>query len=69
VRIHGKGIRTYFDLESANQEEAAAKARDNYLSLVAKGWASPLAELAPPGMPPMGMKDGESDRRRMFSRS
>src|SRR5262249_37299200 len=48
VRIHFKGIRKSFDLESANKEEAAAKARDIYLSLTAKGWNGTLAELAPP---------------------
>jgi len=47
VRIHFKGIRKSFDLESANKEEAAAKARDIYLSLVAKGWSATFNELAP----------------------
>jgi hypothetical protein len=47
VRIHFKGIRKSFDLETANKEEAAAKARDIYLSLVAKGWSAPINELAP----------------------
>ena len=32
VRIHFKGIRKSFDLETANKEEAAVKARDIYLS-------------------------------------
>jgi len=40
VRIHFKGIRKSFDLETANKEEAASKARDIYLSLVAKGWSA-----------------------------
>lgn len=48
VRIHFRGIRKSFDLETANKEEAAAKARDIYLSLVAKGWSSTVNEFAPP---------------------
>lgn len=56
VRIHFKGNRKSFDLESANKEEAAAKARDIYLSLTAKGWAGTLAELSPPAMVPMDAK-------------
>lgn len=47
VRIHFRGIRKSFDLETANREEAAAKARDIYLSLVAKGWSATVKELAP----------------------
>jgi integrase len=57
VRIHFRGIRRSFDLETANKEEAAAKARDIYVSLVAKGWSSTLAELAPPTMAPIGAND------------
>jgi len=53
VRIHFKGNRKSFDLESANKEEAASKARDIYLSLMAKGWAGTLAELSPPAMVPV----------------
>src|SRR6266550_4020040 len=45
VRIHFGGNRKSFDLESGNKEEAAAKARDIYLSLVAKGWSATLADL------------------------
>ena len=56
VRIHFKGTRKSFDLESANKEEAAAKARDIYLSLMAKGWAGALAELAPATMVPVDAK-------------
>lgn len=52
VRIHFKGIRKSFDLESANKEEAAAKARDIYLSLVAKGWSATVNELAPQPVAP-----------------
>src|SRR5947207_7101931 len=47
VRIHFKGIRKSFDLETANKEEAAAKARDIYMSLVTKGWSATVNELAP----------------------
>ncbi|MCI0747147.1 MAG: hypothetical protein L0Y58_17225 [Verrucomicrobia subdivision 3 bacterium] len=47
VRIHFKGIRRSFDLDTANKEEAAAKARDIYLSLLAKGWSATVNELAP----------------------
>src|SRR2546425_11002618 len=47
VRIHFNGIRKSFDLETANKEEAAVKARDIYLSLLAKGWSATINELAP----------------------
>ena len=53
VRIHFKGIRKSFDLESANKEEAAVRARDIYLSLLAKGWSATINELAPQAMPPI----------------
>ncbi|SRR5258706_604059 len=56
VRIHFKGNRRSFDLESANKEEAAGKARDIYLSLMAKGWAGTLAELSPPTTVPVDAK-------------
>jgi hypothetical protein len=56
VRIHFNGIRKNFDLESGNKEEAAAKARDIYLSLVAKGWSATLAELAPHAIAPAESK-------------
>ena len=58
VRIHFKGIRRSFDLESANKDEAATKARDIYVSLVSKGWSSTLAQLTPQAMPPIEAKDG-----------
>src|SRR3954468_14719392 len=51
VRIYFKGLRKSFDLETANKEEAAAKARDIYLSLMAKGWTATLAELTPTMIP------------------
>lgn len=41
------GIRRRLTLGTALKEEAALKARDIYLSLVAKGWSATLAELAP----------------------
>ena len=47
VRIHFKGIRKSFDLETANKEEAAVKAREIYLSILAKGWSATVNELAP----------------------
>ena len=43
VRIKHEGTRKSFALESANKDIAAAKARDIYLSLVAKGWTVTLA--------------------------
>jgi integrase len=58
VRIHFKGIRRSFDLESANKDEAATKARDIYVSLVSKGWSSTLAQLAPQAMSALEVKDG-----------
>lgn len=58
VRIHFKGIRKSFDLETANKEEAAAKARDIYLSLVAKGWSATVNKLAPP---PVAVTEIDSD--------
>ena len=58
VRIHYKGIRRSFDLESANKEEAAIKARDIYLSIITKGWSSTLAQLTPQTMPAIEAKDG-----------
>ena len=42
-----------FPLETANKEEAATKARDLYLSLLAKGWSATINELAPQAMPPI----------------
>lgn len=53
VRIHFKGVRRSFDLDTANKEEASGKARDIYVSLVAKGWSSTLAELTPQTMAPV----------------
>jgi hypothetical protein len=53
VRIHFKGVRKGFDLETANREEAAVKARDIYLSLLAKGWSATINELAPQPLQPV----------------
>ena len=47
VRMKFGGIRKRLALGTALKEEAALKARDIYLSLVAKGWSATLAELAP----------------------
>lgn len=47
VRMEYGGIRKRLTLGTALKEEAALKARDIYLSLVAKGWSATLAELAP----------------------
>ncbi len=47
VRMKFGGIRKRVALGTALKEEAALKARDIYLSLVAKGWSATLAELAP----------------------
>jgi len=47
VRIHFRGIRKSFDLDTASKEEAAAKARDIYLSLLAKGWSATISDLSP----------------------
>jgi len=58
VRIYFKGIRRSFDLESANKEEAATKARDIYVSLVAEGWSATLAELTPQTMVPIDANEG-----------
>jgi len=41
------GREAWFNLETANQSAAAAKARDIYLSLVASGWAATLAKHKP----------------------
>ncbi|PYK98704.1 MAG: hypothetical protein DME19_11520 [Verrucomicrobia bacterium] len=60
VRIHFGGIRKSFDLESGNREEAATKARDIYLSLVAKGWAATLAELKPKASLPIEITAGDA---------
>jgi hypothetical protein len=47
VRIHFRGIRKSFDLNTASKEEAATKARDIYLSLLAKGWSATINERHP----------------------
>lgn len=53
IRIHFNGIRKSFDLGTANREEAAAKARDIYMSLLAKGWSATIKELNPQGTQPI----------------
>lgn len=52
VRIHFRGIRKSFDLDTANKEEAATKARDLYLSVLAKGWSTTRNELHPQPLQP-----------------
>lgn len=52
-RLEFKGVRWSFDLETANKEEAATKARDIYVSLVTRGWSTTLAELTPQTMAPV----------------
>ncbi len=47
VRMEYGGIRRRLTLGTALKEDAALKARDIYLSLIAKGWSATLAELAP----------------------
>lgn len=60
VRIHFRGIRKSFDLETANKEEAAAKARAIYLSLVAKGWTATIKELSPQPVPLAAIASGSA---------
>lgn len=47
VRMEYGGFRRRLTLGTALKEEAATKARDIYLSLLANGWSATLAELAP----------------------
>jgi len=56
VRIHLNGMRKSFDLETANAEEAAAKPRDIYLSILAKGWSTTIDKLAPHLLPRVEME-------------
>src|SRR5207249_4057746 len=60
VRIHFGGARKSFDLETGNKEEAAAKARDIYLSLIAKGWTATLADLKPKVTQPIESAVGDA---------
>src|SRR6058998_402547 len=60
VRIHFGGARKSFDLETGNKEEAAAKARDIYLSLIAKGWTATLADLKPKAIQPIESAVGDA---------
>lgn len=48
ARIKFQGLRKSFALHSPNKDAAAAKARNIYLSLVAKGWDETLREYASP---------------------
>ncbi len=47
VRMFHLGKEAWFNLETANQAAAAAKARDIFLSLVAAGWPATLAKYKP----------------------
>src|SRR3974390_803198 len=58
VRMKFGGIRKRLALGTALKEEAALKARDIYLSLVAKGWSATLAELAPKSAVEAGRGEG-----------
>jgi len=51
VQIAYRAERHRFPLETANAEAAAEKARNIYLSLVANGWESTLAEFKPQAAP------------------
>jgi len=62
VRMEYGGIRRRLTLGTALKEDAALKARDIYLSLIAKGWSATLAELAPKSTEPTvetGAKSGD----------
>jgi integrase len=59
VRIKHLGVRRSFELDEPTREEAAAKARDIYLSLVAKGWEATLVEFSRPGSPTPTAQSGE----------
>jgi integrase len=52
------GIRRRLALGTAIKEEAALKARDIYLSIVAKGWSATLAELAPQPVTAVNVTEG-----------
>src|SRR6185295_3326288 len=60
VRMKFGGIRKRLALGTALKEEAALKARDIYLSLVAKGWSATLAEVAPQKVTPVSVREGNS---------
>src|ERR1043166_5473042 len=60
VRIHFGGNRKSFDLETGSKEEAAAKARDISLSLIAKGWSATLADLNPKATQPIEIVAGDA---------
>ena len=47
VRIAHLGRRQEFNLKTANKSDAAVKARDIYLSLIASGWAATMAKEKP----------------------
>src|SRR6516164_6294361 len=47
VQIAYAGQRQRFPLKSSNKDEAAAKARDIYLSLIAAGWDETIRKFKP----------------------
>src|SRR4026207_1166914 len=47
IRLIHLGREEWFNLDTANQVQAAAKARDIYLHLLGKGWAETLAKFKP----------------------
>jgi integrase len=47
VQIYRTGQRHRFTLESADKQQAAEKARDIYVSIIAHGWAATLAKFKP----------------------
>ena len=60
VRMEFGKVRRRLALGTAIKEEAATKARDIYLSLVAKGWEATLADLAPKAATSIAANDGGS---------
>jgi hypothetical protein len=51
MQIKHQGRRTMLSLRTPNKEEAAAKAKDIYLSLQANGWEATLAKYRPEYVP------------------
>jgi hypothetical protein len=66
VRIQHAGRSAYFNLKSANATDAATKARDIYVFLIANGWEGTLAKYKPkPAQNGNGLtSDGFSDHFR-----
>lgn len=47
IRLHHLGREGWFNLDTANQAAAAAKARDIYVFLIANGWEATVAKFKP----------------------